>query len=109
MVGLKLSCTEFATEKTLGSLYHFDRNGAILPYSTFVSLMKDSKFLNEFMAYAKNKYEELEGPLVTGGGQDLDVNSLGRVDEDEEDSDQEIVGPLSKRVKKAGKKDKKSN
>lgn len=116
-VGLKFSCTEFATEKSLGNLYHFDKNGAIFPYSTFVSLIKDCKFQGDFMVYAKEKYEEVEGPLA-GEDQGADVDDLAPVDtaqrggeeeEEEGESDQDISGLLPKRSKKTGKNDKNAN
>lgn len=69
------------------------------------------------MVYAKEKYEEVEGPLA-GEDQGVDVDDLAPVDtaqrggeeeEEEGESDQDISGLLPKRSKKTGKNDKNAN
>lgn len=37
--------------------FYFDKNGAILPFAAFISLMKDASFTGEFMKEVKAKYD----------------------------------------------------
>lgn len=62
-VALKFSSTEFVNEKNKDHPYHFDKCGAVLPFASFVSLMKDQAFVKTFMQQVKSKFEESEGSL----------------------------------------------
>jgi len=118
-VSLKLACTNFERVKSdvgdsVGSVssvdeeseseYSFDRNGAIIPYAAFVSLMKTDDFTDAFISDVKANYERVEGSmscpeaekekidhlLDSGAGNDVQV---------EKDDEDEIGGP-----KKSAKK-----
>ena len=75
------------------SCFSFDRNGVIIPYFAFVSLLDDENF-QHYLKTVVEKFEETEGPLSKLFQQeDLNNETVG----DEEDEDEEDVG---RRVKK---------
>lgn len=67
-VAIKLSSTVFKPQKrgspgdpdsaSSDSEFFFDRNGAVLPFAAFVSLLKDVSFTGDFMQRLKTKFEE---------------------------------------------------
>lgn len=63
--------------------YNFDRNGAIIPYSAFVSLMQNQAF-TAYLEQIKNKYEEKEGPLTCP-----EINDVDGEDDDDSENDEE--------------------
>lgn len=78
------------------SSFNFDKNGVIIPYFAFVSLMDDANF-QQYLAKVVEKYEESEGPLSKVFAQ-LEANQdLDEPEEEEEDL-------LKKRKKTSGKK-----
>lgn len=126
-VQLKFSSTEFATEKSLGEPYHFDKHGVVFPYATFVALLRHVTFIHQFMIDVKDKYEQLEGPLTHvetvappppphravqvqiandfADVEERDVDGAG-IDDDDEIDDDFLPPPQKKTYKKAqsGKK-----
>jgi len=74
------------------SCFSFDRNGVIIPYFAFVSLLDDENF-QHYLKTVVEKFEETEGPLSKLFQQeDLNNETVGDEDEDEED--------VGRRVKK---------
>jgi hypothetical protein len=101
------------------SQFNFDKNGVIIPYSAFVSLMDDPNFLL-YLEKIKAKYEETEGSLerifklINGIENGDDDNDDNNVDEEDSEEEEEIEDPLAspkkrkKPIKKiASKKEKK--
>jgi len=68
-VAFKLSSTVFKSQRQGGepSDFHFDRNGAVLPFAAFISLIKDVKFTSDFMTCMKEKYEKEQGKRIVSG------------------------------------------
>ena len=75
-ISIKLSCSVFKSAPSdlsvSGSGYldplpddgfSFDKNGAIIPYSAFLSLLDDKYFVNDFLPEVKTEYEKLCGPV----------------------------------------------
>lgn len=65
------------------SCFSFDRNGVIIPYFAFVSLLDDENF-QHYLKTVIEKFEETEGPLSKLFQQE-DLNNAEEEDEDEED------------------------
>lgn len=72
------------------SCFNFDRNGVIIPYFAFVSLLDDTNF-QSYLKTVVEKFEETEGPLSKLFQQE-DLNNDG-LEEDDED-----VGRRSKKT-----------
>lgn len=72
------------------SCFNFDRNGVIIPYFAFVSLLDDTNF-QSYLKTVVEKFEETEGPLSKLFQQE-DLNNAG-LEEDDED-----VGRRSKKT-----------
>jgi len=72
-----VSVSAAAADGTDGSVFNFDKNGVIIPYSAFVSLMDDESF-QKYLKQVVTKFEETEGPIARLF---LDVN---REEDDEE-------------------------
>lgn len=79
------------------SSFNFDRNGVIIPYFAFVSLMDDANF-QQYLAKIVEKYEESEGPLSKVFAQ-LEANK--ELDEPEEEEEEDL---RKKRKKSNGKR-----
>jgi hypothetical protein len=81
-ISLKLSSTVFKTsEDDLGvedKNHNFDKNGAVIPYSAFVSLMQQEDFIT-YLSQVRVKYESTEGSLRFSD------------DEDDDDDDDDVV------------------
>ena len=83
------------------SHYTFDKNGVIIPYFAFVSLLDDPNF-QCYLKKILEKFEETEGSLsnlfLT---EDLNqITDIGvNAEEEEEEEDEEDVGPKRKRKK----------
>lgn len=114
-VAIKFSSSEFVTEKTVGAPYHFDRSGVVLPYSSFVALLKDTKFVKDFLPYLKKKFESIEGPLGRAppidSSEDYSVVVNGEVEGpqdvdggDSDDGGDDLEGPVKKKQKKGSNK-----
>ncbi len=73
------------------SCFNFDRNGVIIPYFAFVSLLDDANF-QHYLKTVVEKFEETEGPLSKLFQQE-DLNN-----EQEEDEDEEDVGRRAKKT-----------
>lgn len=92
-VSLKLSSPLFKSETgDVGadwSGYDFDRHGAAMPYSAFLSLMRSSDFVNKYLRDVKSKYEndvKASEPLsddVLMHDQDDDDNTSAATDGDQ--------------------------
>ena len=65
-VGLKLSSTEFRSgaKRDPNQQYDFDKNGLILPYPAFLSLLKDSAFVDDFMTKVEKRYIADTGDIL---------------------------------------------
>ena len=76
------------------SCFSFDRNGVIIPYFAFVSLMDDENF-QSYLRKVVEKFEETEGSL----SRLFQVEELRRADgvEEEEEEEEEVVGPRRKK------------
>ena len=94
-LGDDLSST--ASTSSDDSQYSFDKNGVIIPYFAFVSLMDDSNFHN-YLKKVLEKFEETEGSLtqlfLTGELNDVDENIINEDENEEAD-----VGAKKKRKK----------
>ena len=70
-VGLKLASTEFRSpnkqqhQQDYNQQYDFDKNGLVLPYPAFLSLLKDSSFVDEFMTKVEQRYITDTGDNLT--------------------------------------------
>jgi len=65
------------------SCFNFDRNGVIIPYFAFVSLLDDPNF-QQYLKTVVEKFEETEGPLSKLFQQeDLKKEALEEEEEDE--------------------------
>ena len=76
-----------AVRSSSGEIYHFGKNGVIIPYSAFVSLMEDDKF-QDYLCHIKERVS----PPVT----------IIDDDDDDDDDDDEVVVDQNK--KKSQKK-----
>jgi hypothetical protein len=80
------------------SQFTFDKNGVIIPYFTFVTLMDDPLF-QPYLKKVLDKFEETEGSLTSLFlTEDLNqITNNGKAEEDEEE--EEDVGSKRKRKK----------
>ena len=68
-ISLKLASSTFQTATAVGPStpsdqdFFFDRAGAIIPYSAFVSLLSNERFVETFCAKVKEEYENVCGPI----------------------------------------------
>jgi len=81
------------------SQFTFDKNGVIIPYFTFVTLMDDPLF-QPYLKKVLDKFEETEGSLTSLFlTEDLNqITNNGKAEEDEEE-EEEDVGSKRKRKK----------
>ena len=118
-ISIKLSSTTFKTGSADLSItganyldplpddgFSFDRNGVIIPYSSFLSLMEDKYFLNDYLPDVQREYERLCGPLdltrETTPIPSHDPFADGGEEGEEEEEEEEEERPV-KQVKKSGK------
>jgi len=94
-----------ATSTTDDSCFNFDKNGVIIPYFAFVSLMDDEGF-HHYLKKVVEKFEESEGPIKNmfpsededdDADDDDDDNSKNLLDED----DVEVI--VKKKKKRGGR------
>lgn len=67
-IGLKLSSTDFrsgSSQQTNKTGYDFDKNGLTLPYSAFLSLLKDENFTDDYMTKVKTRYTSDTGDSLS--------------------------------------------
>ena len=60
--------------------FFFDKNGIIIPYSAFISLLNDRHFTDEYLPAVKKEFEKLCGSSETGDK--LEANSAVAGDDD---------------------------
>ena len=72
-----------AVRSSSGEIYHFGKNGVIIPYSAFVSLMEDDKF-QDYLCHIK---ERVSPPVTI-------------IDDDDDDDEEVLVGQNKKKTQK---------
>jgi hypothetical protein len=109
------SSSTASTEASIGdnSQLKYDRNGAIVPYPAFLSLMEQELF-HDYMKKLQHLYEQKEGPIssaanVNTESTDDDIESNANQstedcnnveEEEEEEEEEEVVKRSSKRPAK---------
>jgi hypothetical protein len=61
-VSFKFSSTAFISKGKEEEVFHFDKNGACIPYSAFVALLCDEP-MQKFLAKVTEKFEAEQGPV----------------------------------------------
>jgi len=94
-VAVKFSSTQFKKPDapltgTRADHVHVDRHGLILPYDSFLSLIKDSEFTGGFMEAARKKYE-----ADTGLSLEQTTKAAPERGEEDEEEEESAIGPLS--------------
>jgi hypothetical protein len=113
-VSLKFSSTHFKkpnspkTGTAADSLY-LDRNGLILPYDSFLSLIRDEEFTDAYMSAARTKYEaDTKTKLVPSGRKSPAAAAVNNNDDngnvDDGDNDDEEILVIRKNRKKPSNK-----
>ena len=94
-VSLKLSSPLFKSETgDVGadwSGYDFDRHGAAMPYSAFLSLMRSGDFVNKYLREVKSKYENDVKASESSSSDDV----LMRDQNDDDDDDNDDAAPAA--------------
>ena len=107
-ISLKLSSTAFRsaptelskaggfleTEIRIDEDYCFDKNGVIIPYPAFISLLQDKRFTQEYLPLVKKEFERVCGPIYVSE----------EVEEEEEEEEEE---DSNKKAKKTNSKKRK--
>ena len=108
-ISLKLSSTAFRSaptelSKAGGFLeteirndedYCFDKNGVIIPYPAFISLLQDKRFTQEYLPLVKKEFERVCGPIYVSE----EVEEEEEEEEEEEDSNKKAKKTNSKKRK----------
>ena len=69
VIGFKLASSAFRTSASDGSRnegYDFDKNGLVLPYPAFISLMRNSAFTDAYVDKIRQHYQEDTGHTPLG-------------------------------------------
>ena len=89
-----------------GEVYHFDKNGAIIPYAAFVALL-DSEAFHDYLFSLKRLYKGNDFVLTPSPTTVVSSNTANDDDNDDgddDDDDEEVVFKGRKRRKEAVKK-----
>jgi hypothetical protein len=100
-VALKLDSSQFIKPDS-EEAFNFDRNGLVLPYDAFLSLIKDSDFTGEFLQAVREKFEAETGESISKspkGGEEDEEEEEENVNEEEEV--EEIGGKRAKKRRPA--------
>lgn len=89
-----VSVTAAPAVGTDDSVFNFDKNGVIIPYSAFVSLMDDENF-QKYLKLVVSKFEETEGPIAKLF---LDVN--GEEENEEEELNRSVSSLFNKKYQR---------
>jgi hypothetical protein len=87
-----------ATSLTDDSCFNFDKNGVIIPYFAFVSLMDDPNF-QLYLKKVVTKFEETEGPLSRLFSDEDQVEEEAAAAVEEEEEEELFLNKIKKKKK----------